>query len=785
MCFHVLFVILKVLKVPNIHPLSFQTSLTDSEVSRLLSGSFEGNQSSSTSIVRRVQRSSKAKNDEQSAKEIDVHGFVTRQELNDEEGIPCPICQDDIKAAQALTWCRKGCGNNIHAKCMQNYAQYKMVHKEVVGCPLCREEWTLDLLQGDCRGGSTLKHSCVPVYCVSCSFPVRAEFNRCLECSQTAMCLGKKPTDFCMRCFSGVGREHATHHFVASSATVSNASEVVWTPTANPRASSQGLGDDVIASLQQRELGVDDYETLLDLDQSSNCDLPTQLLLALPNKIYFPAGTASADQPIASCWCSRDSRGRVSKILPCGHTCHEDCLKTKMSLTSGINQYELAAIVCGHVDCRTKVFPALIRRRKRSKKVDTVNESTAVVVAGADSGMGGTIGLVSVTGTGLGAVFPVGVRGMLRRGRSSNRETLTMRHISNDTIRHRRGSDSNSNSSGGEVYPEICMGIEGCGIVASSSSSRGTLGIEFMRPPQPLARNQSDDQSGPVTAVGRRSRGLLIDANNAAQLHTTMSVTGIHVRDRDRNQERSIDCIEAIGSLSERGPSDANSSSSQQTALVRLRRPPRPRGLLRLLSFSGGGVDEGVDRGVGIGMGGMSIADGGLVGRGCGYQTDSITVLNAAGDGGEGLGLRQSSRPSGIFSVTRERSRSPLMLSMSQSQRVRDAKNRRQSRLDTDFERMRGGAMASTGSVGEVGRRRSLQGPSPVSDGSSALSLVVRSSHREVTTELEGVGGDAGEAMIRGSMGRGVAGVMVRGKIHRSSPAEERRRAGNVLGGGR
>jgi len=58
----------------------------------------------------------------------------------DDEG-NCPICQMEICEGDELTWCRKGCGRNIHADCMKHWADHKKVSNAVVSCPYCRVDW--------------------------------------------------------------------------------------------------------------------------------------------------------------------------------------------------------------------------------------------------------------------------------------------------------------------------------------------------------------------------------------------------------------------------------------------------------------------------------------------------------------------------------------------------------------------------------------------------------------------------------------------------------------------
>jgi len=46
------------------------------------------------------------------------------------------LCEGD-----ELTWCRKGCGHNVHADCMKHWAEHKKCGNEAVVCPLCRQDW--------------------------------------------------------------------------------------------------------------------------------------------------------------------------------------------------------------------------------------------------------------------------------------------------------------------------------------------------------------------------------------------------------------------------------------------------------------------------------------------------------------------------------------------------------------------------------------------------------------------------------------------------------------------
>ena len=194
LCLHQLYCLLKVLRVPDNHPLSYQLGITDAEADMILSGQCRdlggtrnGRTVENLSALARAKRLAKQKglkNDTSEANEALANGWVERQVLGEGDDEYCAICQDSMDKDQALTWCRKGCGNNMHAKCMQTFAQYKVTSRQPVACPLCREEWNIELLKDDLRGKAALKNSCAPIYCSNCTHSLRSgPFYRCLECT--------------------------------------------------------------------------------------------------------------------------------------------------------------------------------------------------------------------------------------------------------------------------------------------------------------------------------------------------------------------------------------------------------------------------------------------------------------------------------------------------------------------------------------------------------------------------------------------------------------------------
>lgn len=107
-CIHIVYCLLKVLRIPCENHMSWQTGYTDTEIDIVLAGNFRGR------VVRPVMK--RAKPEAEPTAIVNPGGSnVPRQPLEGDECY-CPICQDLMNITQALSWCRKGCGNNVHAK---------------------------------------------------------------------------------------------------------------------------------------------------------------------------------------------------------------------------------------------------------------------------------------------------------------------------------------------------------------------------------------------------------------------------------------------------------------------------------------------------------------------------------------------------------------------------------------------------------------------------------------------------------------------------------------------
>lgn len=473
-CVHILFVILKVLRIPDDHPLAKKINLTDSEIDFALAGNFGGR--TRPTIVRKEKKPKVvstvvAENQEE---------FVERQPMDDESPDICPICQDDMSKDDALTWCRKGCGNNIHAKCMKLYAQYKTTNSTTILCPLCREDWgpnALQVLNEDCKGKASLKKACSSSQCQTCTFQIRGDLFRCIECSlksyqqllatspdKQSLTQKIQPVDFCSRCFQNVTREHARHHFITSPA-IELLSDFEWKYVKNPRAPQQLIDESILNTLQQREFTDEDYDFLLGLDQKSS-GIPLQQVLIDSLPIKKPTNIEER-----KCWCDKYTSD-VIHSLPCGHNVHEHCLSSMLGEALVDGCWKLDEIHCGYEDCRASLFKGISRKRFKLKKSNVEESSVLVanntVVPKSDNLLSGISG-ISINGS-------TSKQSTLSASRQQfpNQQSSSRKFLHRQLEINKREEAARSNQSNLQL---LCIGGE-------TNRQLPSIGSEYPKPPR-------------------------------------------------------------------------------------------------------------------------------------------------------------------------------------------------------------------------------------------------------------------------------------------------------------
>ena len=390
-CVHLAFCILKVLRVPCSNPLASKNAYSDYELSLVISGNWQETDAKIRNRPLPLKRKPK-----ETSETTNAH----RQSFIDQEDV-CPICQDEMSCTQALTWCRRGCGANIHGRCMETYAQFKISAGDKVKCPLCREPWDVSALRDDCREKPNSKYRCAAVSCHNCLAIQKGLFYRCIECSNAAAKSHRSVFDLCSQCFVRLGKEHREHHLVSSDASVTDSRRVQWRAVANPLNRSAALSLESIQALQTRDIGDDDYETLLSLDAST--DLARHLSRTFP--------VAGARMTCLGCNGSSEVRQ-----LPCRHSLCSTCLLRLVNSALGTDASALCQLSCPSPSCSTLLFSGLSRERKRSvnpaERADAGNKENPRVEAKAPClsfGVAGTCLLPQTTVTATRTLPPIAV----------------------------------------------------------------------------------------------------------------------------------------------------------------------------------------------------------------------------------------------------------------------------------------------------------------------------------------------------------------------------------------
>lgn len=164
-CHHILFVVLKVLRISIDNPLAWQLSMVDSEVDQILSGAYIARNVSSSngdgtvvpssqslhSFLRKGQghgggttHKNKKNNENENRNGTSPSVKVERKELSNDP--TCCICMDNMTEGDLeedlLCYCEVLCGTNFHRQCFRLYATYNRSEnrRRPILCPICRGE---------------------------------------------------------------------------------------------------------------------------------------------------------------------------------------------------------------------------------------------------------------------------------------------------------------------------------------------------------------------------------------------------------------------------------------------------------------------------------------------------------------------------------------------------------------------------------------------------------------------------------------------------------------------
>ena len=137
LCKHVMFVLLKVLRVAANSEYVYQKALLTTELSEIFAAAPQTlfNSVLASDEVRRTYNKAMGDDDDDNGGGGDIEtGKVERKPLEGD----CPVCMDDIDESEATTWCRGQCGNNVHVQCFKEWKKNALRNGDDVLCMFCR-----------------------------------------------------------------------------------------------------------------------------------------------------------------------------------------------------------------------------------------------------------------------------------------------------------------------------------------------------------------------------------------------------------------------------------------------------------------------------------------------------------------------------------------------------------------------------------------------------------------------------------------------------------------------
>lgn len=345
LCIHILWVVLKKFRVPKENAVVYQQSLVEREINEVIRGAFIRHQQPN-----RQNQSISSDNREK----------LKQKDITDED--VCPICQDDLmtKSGEPLTYCKFGCGNSIHLKCMKVWAEHqRSTGEKIIKCPLCRVDFgTFQDLVDECNKSSKKKTRAerqdlhLGAMCHKCRIcPIAGKCYRCVICVDYHLC---------HQCF-------ATDHHTQHSFQFRQNSSQRW------RLASRiaPLPNAVIDQLQNRDITEDDYDMLLQLDRplEEHEGVAGHMLSSIPIEILRERHPLlSQNKNCGICLHSYQPFQCVRK-LQCRHIFHRDCIDTWLSnhSTCPVDGASVTTTLANEWSSSNDVAPPIVGREKNSR----------------------------------------------------------------------------------------------------------------------------------------------------------------------------------------------------------------------------------------------------------------------------------------------------------------------------------------------------------------------------------------------------------------------------------
>ncbi|CAF1622690.1 unnamed protein product [Rotaria sordida] len=200
---------------------------------------------------------------------------VEQRSINEND--VCSICQEEFLIKKLpITYCRHGCGNNVHVKCMKVWLDHQVsTGEKTVKCPLCRETFgTPEQLKQEFRisGAQQAEKSSIHLgySCHRCrACPITDKCYKCTICHDYFLC---------QTCFNL--NIHNEHNF-----DYREKSFQCWKSAT--REHLNALPSALRQMLANREITENDYDILLQLDNAQNAaimGIPENVVKSMPTE---------------------------------------------------------------------------------------------------------------------------------------------------------------------------------------------------------------------------------------------------------------------------------------------------------------------------------------------------------------------------------------------------------------------------------------------------------------------------------------------------------------------
>ncbi|CAF0973882.1 unnamed protein product [Adineta ricciae] len=282
----------------------WQRGLVEREINELLRGL-----SSDEEERRKFYRRHRAK----SGDGTNVNNEVDQRPIGEND--ICPICQEEFFAKQMpTTYCRRGCGNNVHVKCMKIWLDHQVTTGEkIIKCPLCRG------IFGTSEHLKTIEEQHMEKSSVHLGFSC----HRCRTCPITGNCYKCTTCEdyfLCQTCFNmNIHNEHSFDYREKSFQR--------WRIAA--REHLMALPNALHQILANRDMNENNYEALLQLENAQNTvigSIPENIVRSIPTeRVHEQSRLMEPNEQCRLCLRAYQIGERVRR-LPCQHRFHIDCI---------------------------------------------------------------------------------------------------------------------------------------------------------------------------------------------------------------------------------------------------------------------------------------------------------------------------------------------------------------------------------------------------------------------------------------------------------------------------